>query len=299
MVAVDGGQEISYSRLDRIISYHLPGQELATLVGLSLWNLRLVRGFKLDTPPHKRPTQTIRRPQVDERIPDHWPRDPVIHDLLAELDWDVLLAQRPGWHWDAAASELHREDGRDLALTSVRPTEHASGRTCIILRRPIGGCEDCSPRPRCLRSEREQANKHAEFSIPTHVADRLRQRIVLVRTQTSRPPAIATIQTKPGPLDVVDSLFLPVMARHTFADVFRAATLNVHVKLPPPDKPQPRLVAVDVAHRQRRRKTWAQNVDRYELSAGTEVHVEVAGNPTLRRMLGENRHTRSVTKRAS
>lgn len=285
--------------LDRIISYHLPGQELATLVGLSLWNLRLVRGFQLDTPPHKRPVQALRRPQIDERIPEHWPRDPVIHDLLAELDWDALLAQRPGWHWDAAASELHCEDGRGLSLTSVRPNEHASGRTCIILRRPIDGCEDCLPRPRCLRSVREQANKHAEFSIPTHVADRLRQRLVLVRTQTSRPPAIEPIQAKPGPFDVVDALFLPAMARHTFAEIFRAATLHVHAKLPPAGELRPRLVAVDVAHRQRRRKTWAQNVDRYTLPVGAQIRVEVAGKPALRRMLGENRQTRSVTERAS
>ena len=40
---------------------------------------------------------------------------------LAVFERDALLAQRPGWHWDAVASELHCEDGRDLPLTSVRP----------------------------------------------------------------------------------------------------------------------------------------------------------------------------------
>ncbi len=57
--------------LDRIISYHLPGQELSHLVGLSVWNLRLVRGFELVPPPHERPVQGLRRLQVDERIPRH------------------------------------------------------------------------------------------------------------------------------------------------------------------------------------------------------------------------------------
>ena len=37
--------------LDRLISYRLPGQELATLVGLSVWNLGVVQGFELDRPP--------------------------------------------------------------------------------------------------------------------------------------------------------------------------------------------------------------------------------------------------------
>ena len=84
-----------------------------------------------------------------------------------------------------------------------------------------------------------------------------------------------------------DALFLPATARHIFTDAFRAATLHVHVELPPLAEPRPRLVAADVAVRQRRRKTWAQNVDRYALPTGTEIRVEVAGNPTLRRMLGE------------
>ena len=285
--------------LDRIISYHLPGQELATLVGLSLWNLRLVRGFELERPPHERPAQAIRRPQVDERIPEHWPRDPVLHGLLADLDWGALLAQRPGWLWDATAGELHCEEGRVLTLTSVRPAEHAKGRTGIILRRPQGGCEDCSSRPRCLRSERSLANKHAEFSIPTLVAAPLRQRLELVRSTRHRPRTIEPIPGKPGRSAITDALFLPAMARHTFTDAFRGATLRVHVKMPPPDEQRPRLVALDVADRQRRSKTWGQNVDRYRAPAGTEVRVEVAGGLTLRQMLGERRRGNSAAGRAS
>ena len=37
--------------LDRIFSYHLPGQELANLIGLFVWNLRICRGMDLLTPP--------------------------------------------------------------------------------------------------------------------------------------------------------------------------------------------------------------------------------------------------------
>jgi len=284
--------------LDRIISYHLPGQELATLVGLSLWNLRLVRGFELERPPHERPAQAIRRPQIDERIPEHWPRDPVIHGVLADLDWEARLAQRPGWRWDATAGELHCEEGRVLTLTSVRPAENAEGRTSIILRRPQGGCEDCSSRPRCLRSERALANKHAEFSIPSPIADGLRQRLELVRGTRHRPRTIESIRGKPGRSAITGALFLPAVARHTFTDAFRGATLRVHVEMPPPHEQRPRLVAVDAADRQRRRKTWEQNVDRYRAPAGTEVRVEVAGAATLRQMLGDRRRGSSAAGRA-
>src|SRR5690606_10028311 len=60
-------------------------------------NLRVVRGFELETPPVERPAQRPRQPKVDERVPEQWPRDPVLVRLLGELDWSALLAQRPGW----------------------------------------------------------------------------------------------------------------------------------------------------------------------------------------------------------
>jgi hypothetical protein len=274
--------------LDRIISYHLPGQELATLVGLALWNLRLARGFDLERPPAACPVQPPRQPRVDERVPQHWPRDPVLCRLLDELDWTAMLAQRPGWRWDAIRGELICEDERRLALTTVRPKEHAPDRTNIILRRPVDGCEDCPPRPRCLRSERPQACKHVEIAIPTPVAEQLRERLSLIRKQPLLR-AIQPIRDKPGPRAVLDTLFLPAEARHAFGEVFLGATLRAHVDTPPQRQQQPRLLAVDVADRQRRRKTWAQNVKRNELPHDASVRVEVAGSLPLRTMLGERR----------
>ena len=280
--------------LDRIISYHLPGQELATLVGLFLWNLRLARGFDLERPPAVCPVQPPRRPRVDDRAHEHWPRDPVLCRILDELDWTAMLDKRPGWGWDAGRGELICENGRGLTLTTVRPREHAPGRTSIILRRPVRGCMDCPPRPRCLRSEQPQACKHVEIVIPTPVAERLRDRLDLVR-RPSHPPAIEPIRNPPGPLAIVDTLFLPAEARHAFKEIFLGATLRVHVDVPPQNKQRPRLLAIDVADRQRRRKTWAQNVERNEMPHDAKVQVEVAGTTSLRTMLGE---TNQATARA-
>ena len=280
--------------LDRIISYHLPGQELATLVGLSLWNLRVVRGFELDPPPAEHPAQRPRCPQVDDSVPERWPRDPVVLGTIAQLDWSLLPAKRPGWCWDTATEELRCEQGRELTLTTVRPGEHAEGRTGIIFMRPKGGCEDCSCRPGCFQSDRELASKHAEFSVPTPLAQRLRERLAVVRAGSSAPPAIQPIDTEPGLAEIADSLFLPATARHSYRATFRGATLKIEVERPALEPPWPRLVAVDVADRQRRRLTWAQNVDRYALPAGTKVRVEVAGSLTLRRMLGEERRHRAA-----
>ena len=273
--------------LDRIVSYHLPGQELVALVGLSLWNLRLVRGFELEPPPAQRSVQPLRCAPIDDSIPEHWPRDPVISAALNELDWLALLASRPGWNMDPATGELQCVQQRPLALTSVRPAEHAEGRTGIIFRRPTGGCKDCPPRPGCLRSARTGSPKHAEFAAPTALASRLRERLALVRCHSSDPPAIEPIDGQPGPYEVNDSLFLPARARQAFCACFSGATLRVEVELPEPDPPRPHLVALDVADRQRRRKTWEQNVERYALPDGARVRLDVAGSDKLRRMLGE------------
>ena len=43
--------------LDRIFSYHLPGQQLATLVGLFVWNFYICRGMELAAPPQELPDQ--------------------------------------------------------------------------------------------------------------------------------------------------------------------------------------------------------------------------------------------------
>lgn len=156
-----------------------------------------------------------------------------------------------------------------------------------FLLRPVHGCEDCSPRPRCLRSERPQASKHVEIPIPTPVAERLRDRLTLIR-KPSGPPAIEPIRDKPGPCAVLDTLFLAAEARHAFEQIFHGATLRVHVDVPPQDRRRPRLLAIDVADRQRRRKTWAQNAERNELPRDARGRAEVAGSTSIRTMLGEN-----------
>jgi len=271
--------------LDRILSYHLPGQELANLVGLTLWNLRLARGFALESPPATAPVQQPRRAIIDERIPEHWPRDPVLLDALEALDWTALLAHRPGWSFDSATGRLRCDQGRVLALTSVRRAENAPGRTGIIFRRIAGGCEDCASRSSCLRTDRARASKHVELTVPTPLAAPLRQRLTLVRGPATT--IITPIAAQPGPFTVQASLFLPAVARALAADLLTDATFHVEVEMPPHRAPRPLLVAVDDADRQRRRKTWQDNVDRYALPDGARVDVQVAARPKLRALLGQ------------
>jgi len=273
--------------LDRIVSYKLPGQELATLVGLSLWNLRVVRGFQMQTPPVEEPVQHLRHPKVDERVPEQWPRDPVVVRTLGELDWATLLAHRDGWSFNAATGEIVCEDDRVLTLTTVRKGPRSRAATSIIFRRPWNGCEQCPARDGCLHSTREGASKHAEFAVPTEIAERLRARLRRVRRKGDAPPTrIAPVPGAPGLRAVHDALFLPARARHVFGSTFRAATLHVVVQLPKP-KRGPHLVALDVGDRQRRRKTWEQNLARHALPDDARVAIDVAAGLDLRHMLGD------------
>jgi len=88
--------------LDRIVSYHLPGQEFAWLVGLTLWNLRLMKGFRTAPPPVKAPVARLRAATPDKRVPAGWPRDPQVVSSLGAVDWGQRLAKKPGWSFDAA-----------------------------------------------------------------------------------------------------------------------------------------------------------------------------------------------------
>ena len=259
------------------------GQELAVLVGLSTWNMRLARGFALEPLPEVRPAQQLRRPRVDDRVPACWPRDPVVAKLLDGLDWAELLgtAQWAGWRYDAG--ELRCPDDRPLTLTTVRKAERSEGHTGIIFRRPKGGCEACEARDDCLRSGRPEASKHAELSIPTEVAQPLRERLARVRRRrrgSSGPP-------EPGPQVVSDSLFLPARARQAYDACFLRASLRVEVEVPEAP-PLLELLAQDVGDRQRRRKTWAQNAARYGLPEAAEVRVSLEAGDALRAALGHS-----------
>jgi hypothetical protein len=284
--------------LDRILSYHLPGQELCTLVGLALWNLRLVRGFLQERPPEQRPASTPRVAVVDDRLPLGWPRDPVLQGTLCDMNWELLLDRLPGWYWDDVAQELRCEAKRPMSLTTVRPTENASGQTGVIFCRPKGGCADCEVRARCLQSACEEASKHVWFSVATKEAETLHDRLALVRGKPAIGAVIGAIRERPGTREVIAPLFLPAVARQVFCGNFIGASLRIEVELPPAPAPWPRLVARNAAQRQRRRKTWAENLARYALPESARVLVQASGSMAFRQMLGEMTNPEATTSAA-
>lgn len=285
--------------LDRILSYHLPGQELATAVGLFLWNLRLVLGFRSDPPPAQAPVHRLRPATRDiEQPPSHWPPDPRALRLLGQLDWDGLLAKRAGWSWDAAAGGLRCPDGRLMYITCVPGQGAERARGSVVFRRPTGGCEDCEHRSGCYDTVRALGSKHMTLLVPFETATTIGARLARIRQEARDRP-----QSQPRPSQAATPpLLLPAEARAAHRERFEGATLHVAVEMPE-RRPAPRLVAVDGAAVQQRRKTWQQRVQDYALPDGARVQIHVQGSDELRSFLGDrpapSRRTAGNTKKSS
>jgi Transposase DDE domain len=55
--------------LDRIFSYHLPGQMLATWIGLFVWNFNICRGMDIAQPPTELPEQPVQSSMLVTQMP--------------------------------------------------------------------------------------------------------------------------------------------------------------------------------------------------------------------------------------
>ena len=271
--------------LDRILSYHLPGQELAAAVGLFVWNLRLVHGFEAEQPPAEAPVLRLRADVAcSDGPPKNWPPDPVLVRQLGKLDGDTLLAQRPGWSLCPAEGGLRCPEGRALGITCVPERAPDAALRGVIFRRPTGGCEDCSSRPSCYHTVRALGAKHVELSLPAKIATAVAARLPKVRGARKEGPIR---RPAPGPLAVTPPMMLPAEARAAHLERLVGATLHVALHLPAAALPRPRLVAINEGFKQRRRKTWQQRIDDYALPAGARVSVHVEGSIALRAFLGE------------
>ena len=265
--------------LDRIFSYHLPGQELATCLGLAVWNLRIAQGFELEQPPQVCPVPRLRSASRSEQVehpPAHWPRDPVLLKHLATLDWSDLLAHRPGWRWSPEALVLLCPEGREMTLSGVRAGAPRAERLGVVFRRPAGGCTPCGAREACFDSERPGASKHLELSIDANTARALDRRLHAIRGRD-----VEVVVPDPGPAYVALPRLLPAEARAIHRLRFRHATLHIEIT-EARSRHHLRLVADSDATRQRRRKTWQQRVDDYAIDPATRLDVQVLGGDDLR-----------------
>jgi len=201
--------------LDRIFSYNLPGQELAVLVGLMVWNLQVVHGYHLDPPPTDREPAPVRELVVDDRpvpagfaavekTPKQPPEQPVdepaqqdpdkaLNDALRELDWQHLLRQREGWSFDFDQGVLCCPDGTATWLTTVS-LEITRITSKLIFRAPAGSCSQCPRRPGCLSSIKVDTPKMITFHVPRATGELLSALLEPVRLARRCKRSLAATQ---------------------------------------------------------------------------------------------------------
>lgn len=227
------GQENRFSQedhelgLDRIFSYHVPGQELANLVGLFVWNLRVCHGMALCDPPTEMPAPEPRRPILVEQRVELFVEAPSDSDepssdgvpagappagepggtppvapseareqllsALDVLDWPSLLGDKSSWSWDREGGGLLCPNQAALNLSSVKTFGLDNNRILRFVT-PASVCPNCPLRGRCTSSRSTSPTFRKEFSMS-------------VPTDTAKPIGALLVQSRadrmPGPVKSV------------------------------------------------------------------------------------------------
>jgi hypothetical protein len=186
--------------LDRIFSYHLPGQELVTLVGLFVWNLRVALGFELEPPPEPVRSSTQQESEIDVRVvvveatedevvsaepprksattkqpPEpavDTPTTTAVHPLehalsvaLDTFDWEQMLGSRPGWSRAPGSTAVLCPQDQPLSLTCVNNPKRGPGRSQLYFRSTFGPCCDCVSMVDCFPSASPTKVKLTAFTV--------------------------------------------------------------------------------------------------------------------------------------
>lgn len=219
-----GGQENRFAQedrelgLDHIFSYTLAGQELACIIGLLVWNLRIIHGFRLNLPPEKRSPALPRVAEVDPRpvpvgfveevevaevIEDLKPsegaeptepteptetadepdlEDPpaTIPKLLSKLDLTKLLKRIPDWQFEADQGVFRCPNQKVVQLTSVSKATHSKSHR-LLFEAPIRICRECPQRDKCLPSRNPNQTKKLSLNVPKAAGDAIATRLRMVQ----------------------------------------------------------------------------------------------------------------------
>lgn len=202
-------QEDRELALDRTFSYHLPGQELATVVGLFLWNWRTVIGFADNPPPVRAPKCAPRRPIVAEPLcaPDGGTLDdeasqsptvvdstqvvataveaavasdpavsasePGLQELMAQLPWnEITSGLPPNWKRAETGDALVCHEGALLPARAITPARQGRA-TRIEFLAALSSCRSCNAENRCIDAIATGTAKKVTRAISTELADAL------------------------------------------------------------------------------------------------------------------------------
>ena len=302
--------------LDRVFSYHLPGQALVTLVGLMLWNLELAMGFKANPPTDKdlpvaTPTE-LEPASAPCEIPVLVPPSESLTDdgvsaVLAEIEAaerdlhrqvDALgIEQRlpAGWVWHHEHG-LTCPDGRSMTLSGLTRGSSPG----LIFRRPRAGCTDCPLRKTCLASANTNKVKERRVTLPrgTEALPALRQALMKQQAQRRLARSHRALQRtahqrqNPDPFQIqggtpaapkqrgcVPSTLLPARARHHARNTTRHTEVHIRVTEPRRTVRSHPYIAASDAKRQHRRLTWTQRLEYNSLRPTATIDLTIGHLP--------------------
>lgn len=305
--------------LDRIFSYHIPGQNLACLVGLFAWNLRVCQGLRLmgelpALPPQgERVTEPVADVVVMSATPPEAPAALVVAEVAAEaepsareairdrvagLDWDEALRAHDGWTWRSDDKSLRCPTGQVAELAAVvlgDPKRRGHMRFEVAALH----CRGCPLRADCTRSATPSFRKTKYFAVSEECAAALHQewskpsrtRRARTKPERTRPTSSApeptprwrppaAANTSLTSLALTYAILLPAVLRRLFATACRSIEIGVDVK---PGSQEPKCVAYATtsARRQKRRDTWHDKIARHALPADASVAITIAAGDAL------------------
>lgn len=306
-------QEDREFELDRLLAYHLPGQELAAVIGAFIWNWQTLTGFAASPAPVEDvPPPSAAQRHLDERPlvrpqPVHpetpapvpvaapppalgAPLDPrarrahldasraVIAQSLPALFSGSYL-QKAGWTLDRSRAALLCPNGEPYLWQGVtRRGGNAAAR--VAFNTTEGACRACTADATC-RKEGRKLNYQPTLTLPPALAARALTPTSLrpagaVRTS---PPALLPASERRGPLAPRPPAFRPAVARCRGRSLAAQQRYFVEVaELPAPRRLHPD-IAPDARRRGHRRATHEVNLARYGLPASLTVRLHAAGPP--------------------
>lgn len=307
-------QEDRVLGLDNIFSYDVPGQHLANLVGLAIWNIQVCRGFELAQIPRELPPQSTRAPAPDRPVVQlpilplvaqpstdvlvaespPVPRDESPHGLLQEaldkLPWKTILASRPDWTW--APTGLVCPNGQVARLRAVR--DFGDGKPYLRFRAVKSACSCCPVRADCTTSTVRSFRKEMDVPVDPATAQSIQALLSLASkgppgpSKAIKPQVRARHALEPErpPVAVPNSVvapatLLPARLRRAFAEA--SGPIDVYVHVPPPaTRPPPCIfVAHGAADRQHRRLTWSKRLEWNAALSDVGVRIRIEGGRDL------------------
>ena len=284
--------------LERIFSMHRAGQDFAVLVGMLLSNVTAELGALMLKTGAERHRPAPRGERAACRFDDRPPK--AVTPVVADLPKEVLptTATPEVERSLLIAAFAHRADFRvmgdevycpsDVLMRLHRKKPLPKGRTWLSFRAPLNVCAPCPKRAGCTSVSNTSFVK--EIAVTLQGKTRLRP-----TPSVSRTPAVAKLvrplllpQVTIGLLACAHPLLVVAELRRAFQTACDQARVAIHLKGPRarPALAKPHL-ATDAAHRQHRRKTFAQRLAWNALPLGTTLDLQFIGGAAIKPMLAD------------